>query len=270
MPSLQAPRFSKLMILNSSEERAMPSSKKVKRVIVLSLVGYAFMAFQSAMTTTSSIHRSLNCMTVEEKNGSKIQSIQDAKSNLSAFEQFINRLLLIDSSTDPCITDYPPNAPDVVAYDADSAVANTEPTFEVAQAEEPEPLVNDLGEYVLEPAYNEGFLEAPDPIVVTQRALLNTYDPVIYDPLDAELRVTEEDADSIAYTVALDACQSWYEDVEDTAPPDLGSDLYEAAAIIKSQVCETTELAVARHLKLREHGLVDNTRRLTGQMNYTM
>jgi hypothetical protein len=149
-------------------------------------------------------------------------------------------------------------------------VANTEPTFEVAQAEEPEPLVNDLGEYVLEPAYNEGFLEAPDPIVVTQRALLNTYDPVIYDPLDAELRVTEEDADSIAYTVALDACQSWYEDVEDTAPPDLGSDLYEAAAIIKSQVCETTELAVARHLKLREHGLVDNTRRLTGQMNYTM
>ena len=268
MPSLQAPRFSKLMILNSSEERAMPSSKKVKRVIVLSLVGCAFMAFQSAMTTTSSIHRNLNCMTVEEKNGSKIQNIQDSKSDLSAFEQFINRLLLIDSSTDPCITDYPPNAPDVVAYDADSAVANAEPTFEVAQAEQPEPLVNDLGEYILEPTYNEGFLEAP--IVATQRDLLNTYDPVIYDPVDAELRVTEEDADTIAYTVALDACQSWYEDAEDTAPPDLGSDLYEAAAIIKSQVCETTELAVARHLKLREHGLVDNTRRLTGQMNYTM
>jgi len=247
----------------------MPSSKKVRRVIVLSLVGYAFVAFQSTMTNKTSIHRKLNCKTVEGKNGSKIQNIQEAKSDLSAFEHFINRLLLTDSSTDPCITDYPPNASDAVTYDADSAEANTEPTFEVAQANDFEPLVvNDLGEYVIEPARSDGFLEAP--IVDTQRDLLNTYDPVIYDPVDAELSVSEGDADTIAYTVALDACQSWYQDAGDTAPPDTGSYLYEAAAVVKSQVCETTELAVARHLKLREHGLVDDTRRLAGQMNYTM
>jgi len=229
----------------------------MKRFVTLTLVGCAFMAFQNA-ATTQSIRRDLKCKTVGGE-------AADTKRELSLFEGFIDRLLAAEGVEDPCQTDYPPNALDEITYDALSPQANQEPKFEVVSNGPPWPEVDASGAYAIEPPRTDGLDEPP--LENTQRELLDTYDPDFYDPQERILSKSDNDADTVAYVVALDACQSWYQDAGDTAP-DAGSDLYESAAILKSQACEHTETTIAR--SLQGNGVVDDKRKLAAQMNFTM
>ena len=77
---------------------------------------------------------------------------------------------------------------------------------------------------------------------------------------------SENDADAIAYVVALTGCKSWYQDTGET--PDVGIDLYELSAVLKSQACENTETAIAS--SLQENAVVNDKRNLAAQMNYTI
>ena len=217
------------------------------------------MAFQDE-AATQSIRRDLKCKTVGGE-------AADTKRELSSFEGFIDRILAAEGIENPCQTDYPLDAPDVIIYDSLSPQANQEPKFEVVSDGPLQPEVDTSGAYAIEPPRSDGLDEPP--LEYTQRELLDTYNPDVYDPEERILSSSENDADTIAYTVALTACQSWYHDTGETAEtPDAGSDLYEVAAVLKSQACENTEIAIAR--SLQENVVVNDKRKLAVQMNYTM
>ena len=222
----------------------------MKRIVSITVVACAFFAYSNHFFDLS--HRRLRCRTMAEINAYAVGSEEHER-------------LLLSPGDGPCVTEYPVNAPDEVTFDAESPQANLEPSFEVAQEEVPLPPVNDLGEYILEPARSDGFVEAP--VVESQVDVLDTFVPEIYDPDEAVLRSLDNDAGTTAYAVAITGCPTWYEDT--TVAPDTGSELYELAAVVKSQVCETTEIAAARFLT-QDSAARGNRKLAAGAMNYTM
>ena len=92
-----------------------------------------------------------------------------------------------------------------------------------------------------------------------------------YDPEIAVERATVDDQ-TIAYVVCLTGCPVWYEPaVDTTSEPDAGSDLYEASAILKSEVCAVTDKA-AENRKLGRTRKLDELgdRQSAADMEYTM
>jgi hypothetical protein len=237
-------------VLSPENDNKTPSSRKIKRIVSITIVACAFFAYSNQFFDVS--HRSLRCRTMAEIHAYDVGSEE--------YER-----LLLTPGDGPCLTEYPVNAPDEVTYDAVSPQANLEPSFELAQAEVPLPPVNDMGEYILEPPRIDGLVDAP--VVASQVEVLDTFEPEIYDPVEAVLRSLDNDAGTTAYAVAITGCPTWYEDTTDA--PDTGSELYEIAAVVKSQVCETTEIATARFL-MQDSATRGNRKLAAGTMNYTM
>ena len=92
-----------------------------------------------------------------------------------------------------------------------------------------------------------------------------------YDPEIAVLRATI-DEQTIAYVVSLTGCPVWYEPgVDTTGEPDAGSELYEASAILKSEVCTITDTAASnRKLGLTRKLVELGDRQSAADMEYTM
>ena len=225
--------------------------------------------------------------------------------HLSKYDLFVDRLLEFDENL--CETTYPDDAVDEVSYTADSEEAQKEPTFTVGDnVTDEDGIVSDLrsedGEVILSPNSDQ------DPTLdETERTLINSFESekVYIVPDDAV--PSTKDQDTIAYVVPLCSCTEWNEpsgedntidEIEtideinginetikdinginktDTEEPRdetvLGSELYEASAVIKSQVCEMTEESAEN----RRLGKTQKLRKLeeigqlsAAEMGYTM
>lgn len=91
---------------------------------------------------------------------------------------------------------------------------------------------------------------------VAERGLMNSYDPIIYGAAEAIAKASTTDQGTIAYLVAHTGCSEWHDPATEAAgEPASATDLYEASAVFKSQVCEMTDQATLLG---------------QGQMTYTM
>jgi hypothetical protein len=192
---------------------------------------------------------------------------------LSKFDSLIDRILETEGP-DLCDTPFPAGAVDTVFFTADSAEAQEEPAFVVAPSDPDLYTVTTLqsenGVFLLVPFSDEG-----QTLDETERDLISTYETQIYDAATAVAKATTEDEDTIAYVVTLTGCAEWYHPPgsADTGETVLGAELYEASAVIKTQVCEMTDQAAAnRRLgKTRKLRKLEETGQLSAaEMGYTM
>lgn len=276
--------------MNHSERgtKHVLSKNRLRKVIALvALVCISSIVLENAILssfTRTKNRRHLLCNVEQKRNtkedfssrgASKGHAVQRADKrnhmgrSLTAFEQLVERILEGELLGDDCDTTYPPGAQDSVVHSSDSPIALEEPPFDIA-AEESEFRNDDEASFILAP-------NSPEDNILdeTERALVSVYDPQEYDPEAAVLRASDRDADTIAYTVFVTGCPELYQpsgqDIEEE--PGSGSDLYEASAILKAQVCEMTDEAVIsrrlrRTRKLRQ--LEDSNQLSAVEMNYTM
>ena len=268
--------------MSSHSEMSTTVSKKFKKVLVLVALSCLSLALLENFAMSTNDRRHLKCM--NKRGGSNdgllsptpvIYTGGDEARYLSKvkFEQFVDRLLEVGGG-DNCDTPYPADAEDTVAFASDSVVAQQEPAFDVVPEYPDEVDISEVetndGEIILAPK------TAQDKILdETERDLISVYDPLVYDPENATARATTDDADTIAYVVAATGCPGWYQvsDADVVDEPDMGSDLYEASAVLKCEVCEVTEeAATARRLgKTRKLRQLEDTGQLSAaEMNYTM
>lgn len=160
-----------------------------------------------------------------------------------------------------CDQPYPADVIDIISFTADSPVAQEEPMFDIAQ--EPDEvdisaIATDDGDFVLAP-------EQPgdNTLDETERDLVTSFYPEIYDADEAFAKASTSDEGTIAYVVATTACpvdSSYQPPNEGTiGDPESGPDLYEASAVIKAQVCAMTEQAAATSDTSATRALSSNT-----------
>jgi len=78
------------------------------------------------------------------------------------------------------------------------------------------------------------------------RGLMKSYDPIIYGAAEAIAKASTNDQGTIAYLVAHTGCSEWHDPASEAADePASATDLYEASAVFKSQVCEMTDQATS-------------------------
>jgi len=151
-------------VLSSENDKKTPSSKKIKRIVSITVFACAFFAYSNQFFDLS--HRRLKGRTVAEIHVYDVGSEE--------YER-----LLLTPGDGPCLTEYPVNAPDEeVTVNPGYPQATVDPTFEVAQEEFPVPPVNDIGDAPLEPS---------------QVDVLDTFTPEICDPNKAVLRSLDND-----------------------------------------------------------------------------
>ena len=181
---------------------------------------------------------------------------------------------------DPCITSYPDKAQEIVlAPDSDKALE--EPTFDTIPENDDDSMFalseGDDGKYILSPES-----EGDSLLDEAEFDLMDSYEPRAYDPERAIAEAIPDDKNAIGYIVVATECP----ELEQSSPsegspsgdynenePVIATDLYEASAVMKAEVCEITEKAVtARRLghtrKLRQ--LEDLNQLSAAEMNYTM
>lgn len=245
------------MFSRRTKEGSSGSSSKGKRVAAIGLLGCAFLAYNNSLSTTA--QRRLKC----EQQGRRLAADVESNNKDSSFTDYMLRLLA-SAVDDPCYTDYPPAAPDDVAYPSDSVEANKEPAYIITDLD-PIPPIGTDGNYQIVPPRPDGLDDKP--LDENQKDLLDVFPPESYDEERALLSVSTDDAGTIAYTVALTACAEWYPN-NDMAP-DMGSVLYEQAAVLKTNICEKHEYAVARALKENKNAS-DAQRKLATDLGYQM
>ena len=262
----------------SSGEAKMPN--KFKKVLALvAFTCLSLTVLDNSVTSVNDLNdrrRKLMCKnhgSNKSKNARTLAAEVEEVRELSNFEKFVDRLL-VDPDNEDCDTSYPSNAADTVTFSADSVVAMQEPVFDVAP-ENPDDVdtsevVNDEGVILLAPETNSDSI-----LDETERGLITTYDPQTYVSEIEIARASVDDEGTIAYVTCSTGCPEWYQPSGENIAnePILGSDLYEASAILKCQSCAMTdESAAARRLgktrKLRQ--LADTGQLSAAEMNFTM
>lgn len=215
--------------------------------------------------------RRLKCLS--RSNGAIDDNGDDVR-NLSSIAKLVDRILEIEG-LELCDTSFPKDALDNVAFEADSEVAEAEPLFLVVP-EDPDAsnlstLLTIDGTFLL---FDTNGAERT--LGDAERNLISTYSPEVYVAEVAIATATTEDKDTIAYVVTTTACTEWYQPggVNKIAGEvEMGSELYEASAVLKTQVCEMTDLAATnRRLgKTRKLRKLEETGQLSAaEMDYTM
>ncbi len=237
----------------------MASRKRGNRKLA-SLIGLCVLSVVSLFLVdeiTQGTKRRLIC----SPSGRKISHEElegDETRYLSRMNRIIDRVLDIVEDG-PCTSNYPQNVNEPIADAARIDEMLKEPSFDITS----NAFIDDTG--------TKG--DEITKLDVAERSLISSFKPEVYDPAIAEERKTAKDRESIAYIIPLVGCPgvNYIPSVDATSEPQLTSDLYEASAIVKCAVCETTDAAAnARRLgetrKLSELG----DRLSAAEMNYTM
>ena len=251
------------------ERRNALLTRKSRAIVCIGIVGFSSLIFLEGLATSS--QRRLNCRTISDfDQGSVIGPDGEESRNLGPSFTMFDRLLQLGAVEDPCITSFPVTAQETVLA-ADSPVALAEPTFAIVPADDDAVfgfLSDDTVINIVPETVGDTVLDA------AERDLVQSYEPVTYDPVVAEAKATTNDADTIAYVVSITGCPEWYEpgsEVGIADAPIIANDLYEASAILKSEVCEMTEQAeIARRLGHTRKLVQLGDQLSAAEMNYTM
>ncbi len=246
-------------------------SKKFAFILGLCALSASFLVLIDEFTQGT--QRRLNC----SDSGRVLQQDPNEEGrNLSKISRMIDRVLDLVVDT-PCTTTYPEDA-DQLADAGRIYTVQMEPSFDITSNDFFKDIdIADIDTaFVLSPQEDTGGMfgiASTTNLDNAERSLISSFTPEIYDPVSAEERKSIADKESVAYVIPLVSCPGgdYAPGVESTNEPEMTSDLYEASAVIKCAVCETTDAAAtARRLgetrKLRELG--DNLS--AAEMNYTM
>ncbi len=280
------------------------SKNKLRKVIsVLLIASVTMLVINDTMIATLSHARRLRCRSRVENGSGLVNTAPNTKGDelrhLSKYDLFVDRLLEFDENL--CETTYPDDAVDEVSYTADSEEAQREPSFTVGDnVTDEDGIVSDLrsedGEVILTPDSDQDVT-----LDESERNLISSFESETKYVAPDDAVPSTKDQNTIAYVVPLCGCTEWYDpsgedntineieaideinginetikDINATnneQPPVLGSELYEASAVIKSQVCEMTEESaenrrLGRTQKLRK---LDEIGQLSAaEMGYTM
>ncbi len=234
--------------------------RRTIKACVLLCVCLTFLFFDEEVNEIASYHRNLRCHTLAE--------VKDVRK-------------MAESLSDPCIVSYPEMVEDFV-LSPDSEEAKEEPTFEIIPEEDDDSVFSylqaDDGNIIITPPDTSEEQGLND----VEFDLLDSFQPQIYDPVKAVAEATPDDEDAVGYIVVATECPTLEDSEPDGVSPTVESfendpvvvtDLYEASAVLKAEVCDITEQAeTARQLgqtsKLRQ---LETLRVLSAaEMNYTM
>uniref|UniRef100_A0A7S3V745 Uncharacterized protein n=1 Tax=Chaetoceros debilis TaxID=122233 RepID=A0A7S3V745_9STRA len=190
--------------------------------------------FRSDCSQEVSRHLVKRCTTLSDViSESKSRNL---KKGYSLAEISVRVLELNNGNEAPCLTNYPTHLEQPTR-------ALTEPNYVIGSG----------GKAPVEDAYNDedhNFLLPPDKIgdvsnVIDEAVnLYKSFPQRSYDSDTAKKAARNETTSSIGYILPLDQCPEW--DFDCSGQPQKGRDLYEASAIIKSQICDVTEIAAER------------------------
>jgi len=230
------------------DKNAMMWSKKGRVILSLCAISFVSIAFFEELSNVS--QRRLACVrTLTEEYSGNPDDIR----HLSKFGEVVDRVLNLVSDESPCTTLFPDDVEEVVEDPgtAESAYPGMdEPDFDITTEDYFSDVdIADLDEvFILAPQDNDNNVVID--IDIAERNLITSFEPQIYDPIEADANASTNDSNTVAYIVPLVGCPDSYEPpVDGTSEPAVSSDLYEASAVLKCSVCETTEAAqTARRL----------------------
>lgn len=223
-------------------------SKKGRVILSLCALSFVSIAFVEELSNVS--QRRLACVrTLSEENLGNPEDLR----HLSKFGDVVDRVLNLVSDDSPCTTLFPESVEEVVEDPSQAEGAYPgmdEPDFDVTTEDYFKDVdIADLDEvFILAPQDNDNNVVIN--IDVAERNLVTSFEPEVYDPIEAEANASTNDSNTVAYIVPLVGCpDSYAPPVDGTSEPEISSDLYEASAVLKCAVCETTEAAqTARRL----------------------
>ncbi len=232
---------------------------KLKRGFIILI----FVIFLRVYLLHDGVRRHLKCTT---NTNYKIKSYNDYNTLNRNLISHVLRYL--QAEEDPCVTEFPINVPE---YDTLSAytddATDDAPEFPVAADDDDTETPPDDSEEIVP---EEESATEDLPLDEAERTLQESFEPSPegYDPEDAEDRATPPDEQTIAYVTVLEGCPEIY------APPeqmieDPMADLYEAGAVIKSEVCEVTETAQT-YRRLGATRKLESLSVSAAELNYTM
>ena len=118
-----------------------------------------------------------------------------------------------------------------------------DPNFDIADTADADLVVIAFGTPDNEVDLSPG-TEGDTALDIAERGLMNSYEPITYGAAEALAKASTTDQGTIAYLVAHTGCSEWRDAATEAAgEPASATDLYEASAVFRSQVCEMTDQA---------------------------
>ena len=216
-----------------SDRRNDALSRKFKKVIILVAISFASLVFLEDVA--KDVQRRLRCTAWNPGNTAIVK--REGTRSLSSLGKMLADRALGEGGADPCVTYFPDDAQEFFAASVG------DPNFDIAAGVDKDLAIIPFGMPDNEVDLSPG-TEGDAALDEAERGLMNTYDPIIYEAAVAIAMATTNDQGTVAYVVAHTGCSEWYEPATEAADePASATDLYEASAVIKSQVCEMTEQA---------------------------
>jgi len=259
---------------SSSGISRLKISKRLKIAAIASCLFILFLLDRESLSEIRLARMLKICRSRSNANTkSGYEETEEEKRQLEKYGQIIDRFLGYDG-LDLCDTIFPDSTVNTVVIPADSAEAQEEPDFLVSAPDENSTvssIESDDGEILLVPVAtgNDELLDE------SERELITSYEAQFYNATIAIDKASTEDQDTIAYLVPLTCCEDFQQVSGTTGYTSInsGAELYEASAVLKTEVCQMTEQAATnRRLgKTRKLRKLEEIGQLSAaEMDYTM
>ncbi len=239
--------------------RTKQNQRRFKSIAVKCLAAYlTFVLATNVVFEDTRLRRSLACRRKRNSALSRRMTLEESGYN-DSHNSFLANLYdpmryLVEDPGDDCNIIYPGEVVQTTGsdsyytpFDPDSGLYYPGENEEIPLAEIAD-ITNPEGE--VDPAVLVPDVDEPMYYSEVDTALLSLFEPQIYEPVNETVRPGEG---TTAYTVTITSCPGTY-DPPASEVTDPGADLYEASAICKNNVCNTTDTtATARRLGSHGH-----------------
>ncbi len=289
MPSrLLIPSVNNAMLKAKQQQHTVkkgPTKGRFKRVAIKSIIAcLAFLVASEYIFADSQLRRVLYCR--NKRGMKKLRNLQtdpatDADGCEVVFPEEVATEVVEAAATETLAAGetidygtledvyYAPPDPDAGLYYPEEILTDDQVEEPIENITNPEGEVSDTT--VLVPDDDEPEYYSP-----VDRTLLDQYEPKVYEPVVPIVNETTGDVlyypestapeNTTAYAVTITSCPEVYYEAPATEITDPGPDIYEASAIIKSEVCDATGTTTGN---IRERGLQEGGTTNTFE-DYTM